>query len=238
MKKSGLKIALVTGASKGIGKQLAIGLSKRGYTLVLVGRNEADLLKVDNFIESISSRKSYTYTVDLREQDQIIKMVEEVDQKFGRVDVLVNNAGIHAKGTLDLTPEEFGQLLDVNITGHFMMTQAVVPIMLRHGSGYIFNVASRSAKVGFAETGGYCASKWGLLGFSESLYRKLTPLGIKVTALCPAWVNTDMAQRAGSPLEPMQMIQPEDLSKTIDWLLSLSDGACVKDVLITNPRSL
>lgn len=236
--KSNQKIALITGASKGIGRQLAIGLSLMGYDTVLVGRATEDLEQVANIIQQDGQRKAWPYIVDITDLSRIQSMVDEVKATHGRIDILVNNAGIHAKGTLDLPPEKFRKLLDVNITGQFMMAQAVVPIMQKQGSGYIFNIASRSGKVGFAETGGYSASKWGLLGLSESLYRKLTPLGIKVTALCPAWVNTDMAQRADSPLEPHQMIQPEDLSKTLEWLLSLSSGACVKEILITNPLSL
>jgi NAD(P)-dependent dehydrogenase (short-subunit alcohol dehydrogenase family) len=110
--------------------------------------------------------------------------------------------------------------------------------MKKQQSGYIFNVASRSGKVGFAGNGGYGASKFGLVGLSESLYRELTPQGIKVTALCPAWVNTNMAREAGTPLEADEMIQPEDVFETIRWLLSLSSGACVKEVVITNPKSL
>lgn len=110
--------------------------------------------------------------------------------------------------------------------------------MKQQQSGYIFNVASRSGKVGFAGSGGYSASKFGLVGLNESLYRELTPQGIKVTALCPAWVNTKMAREAGTPLEAGEMIQPDDLFETIRWLLNLSSGACVKEVVITNPKSL
>ena len=110
--------------------------------------------------------------------------------------------------------------------------------MKKQQSGYIFNVASRSGKVGFSGSGGYSASKFGLLGLNESLYRELTPQGIKVTALCPAWVNTQMAREAGTPLEAEEMIQPSDLFHTIQWLVNLSSGACVKEVVITNPQSL
>lgn len=232
------KTALVTGASKGIGKQLAVALAKLGYIPLLIGRSSEDLDRVKKTIRSIHGSESEYFPVDISDAEQIQHLVEQIKQKYGRVDVLVNNAGIHAKGTLELPEAEFRKLLDVNITGQFLMTKAIVPLMKEQGSGYIFNIASRSAKVGFAGTGGYCASKWGLLGLSESLYRELTPMGIKVTALCPAWVDTDMALRAGSPLEPYQMIRPEDLGRTLEWLLSLSSGACVKEVVITNPMSL
>ncbi|HYQ58420.1 MAG TPA: SDR family NAD(P)-dependent oxidoreductase, partial [Draconibacterium sp.] len=95
-----------------------------------------------------------------------------------------------------------------------------------------------SGKVGFATSGAYSASKFGVVGLSEALYRELNPLGIRVTALCPGWVNTKMAYEAGTPLEGEQMIQPDDLFKTIEWLLNLSSGACVKEVILETPYSI
>lgn len=238
MNKNHGKIALITGASKGIGKDIAMGLSSLGYTSILIGRNENDLMQVAKEIYAKGYPKPVFYVQDITYKKHVKIMIEDILSVYGRIDILVNNAGIHRMGTLDLSAEDFRDLLDTNITGHFLVTKAVVPVMKKQGSGYIFNVASRSAKVGFAGTGGYCASKFGLLGLSESLYRELIPQGIKVTALCPAWVNTDMADRAGSPLEPEQRIQTQDLFHTIEWLLNLSEGACVKEVEITNPGSL
>ncbi|MCA1759140.1 MAG: SDR family oxidoreductase, partial [Bacteroidales bacterium] len=178
------------------------------------------------------------FELDITESEKVKETVAGIVEKFGRIDILVNNAGIHFDGSLELPEKNFKKMLDTNLTAQFVMLQEVVPVMKKQKSGYIFNVASRSAKVGFAGSGAYCASKFGLLGLNESLYRELTPLGIKVTALCPAWVNTNMAQEAGTPLQPEEMIQPEDLFKTIRWLLELSPGACLKEVVITNPKSL
>ena len=129
-------------------------------------------------------------------------------------------------------------MLDTNLTAQFVFLSAVIPVMKEQKSGYIFNVASRAGKIGFAGSGGYSASKFGLVGLNESLYRELTPLGISVTALCPGWVNTNMAYEAGTTLKGKQMIQPDDLFKTIKWLLSLSPGACVKEVVLETPYSI
>ena len=236
--KNEMKVALITGASKGIGKSIAINLAGCGYKTILTARNENDLKKVSQKIVSAGYPEPDYFTLDITREESVRKVVDTIVRHHGRIDILVNNAGIHRKGTLNLQPKEFRALMETNITGQFIVARTVVPIMKNQGSGYIFNISSRSGTVGFAGTGGYCASKWGLRGLSESLYRELTPLGIKVTALCPAWVDTDMAERAGSPLEPEQRIQTEDLYRTIEWLLSLSDGACVKEVVITNPLSL
>ena len=110
--------------------------------------------------------------------------------------------------------------------------------MKKQKSGYIFNISSRAGIIGFAGNAGYVASKFGLVGFSQSLYRELTPQGIKVTAICPSWVNTRMAYEAGTPAEPEEMIQPEDIFQTVKWLLSLSPGASVKEIVVDAPKSI
>jgi NAD(P)-dependent dehydrogenase (short-subunit alcohol dehydrogenase family) len=232
------KVAIITGASKGIGKAIAVGLGKMKYQTILIGRNQEDLKKVSDEITKAGGPQPVSFSVDITNSEKVKETVSEVAIRFGRIDILVNNAGIHFGGSLDLPEQDFKSMLETNIVAQLIFVQEVVPVMKKQQSGYIFNVASRSAKVGFAGSGGYCASKFGLLGLSESLYRELTPQGIKVTALCPAWVNTSMAQEAGTPLEPEEMIQPDDLFKTILWLLQLSPGACVKEVVITNPKSL
>jgi len=232
------KVAIITGASKGIGKAIAIGLGKMNYQTVLIGRNQDDLKNVADEIVKAGGYQPASFSVDITNSDKVKEVVAEITLQFGRIDILVNNAGIHFGGSLDLQEEDFKSMLETNIVAQLIFAQEVVPVMRKQQSGYIFNVASRSAKVGFAGSGGYCASKFGLLGLSESLYRELTPQGIKVTALCPAWVNTNMAQEAGTPLETEEMIRTDDLFKTVRWLLSLSPGACVKEVVITNPKSL
>lgn len=236
LKKS--KTALVTGASRGIGKAIAIGLAGLGYQLVVTARNSFDLEEVSREITDQGGLKPAVFPLDITNRKEAQKMISQVLNDFKGVDVLVNNAGIHFGGSLELPLEDFKSMLETNLTAQLMLTQLVVPVMKHQQSGYIFNIASRSGKVGFAGSGGYCATKFGLVGLNESLYRELSPFGINVTALCPAWVNTGMAQEAGTPLKPDEMIQPHDLFETIKWLLTLSPGACVKEVVITNPKSL
>lgn len=232
------KVAVITGASKGIGKAIAKGLAQMKFQTVLIGRNTSDLEQAAGEIRNEEGVPPFVFSMDITDFSKVKSTVKEITRRYGRLDVLVNNAGIHFNGSLSLPEKDFKTMLDTNLTAQFIFAQEVVPVMKKQQSGYIFNVASRSAKTGFPGTGGYCATKFGLLGLSESLYRELTPQGIKVTALCPAWVNTKMALKAGTPLEAEEMIQPEDLFSTISWLLGLSPGACVKEVVITNPQSL
>lgn len=235
---SNIKTAIVTGATKGIGKAIALGLAKMNYRLILIGRNNEELEQIYNKINGISAAPPLRYRLDITNSEAAKNTIGEIVNETKRIDILVNNAGVYFDGTFSISEADFKSMLDTNLTAQLVFSQAVVPVMKKQKSGYIFNVASRSGKIGFAESGGYSASKFGLVGLSESMYRELTPQGIKVTALCPGWVNTKMALKAGTPLEPEQMIQPEDLMKTVQWLLSLSPGACVKEIVIDAPRSI
>ena len=232
------QVAIITGAGKGIGKAIAIGLSKLGYQTVLIGRNKTDLEKVSTEIKTVSELAPLVFSFDITDSEAIRRTVQNVADKFGQIDILVNNAGIYFDGSAELSEENFRKMLDINLTAQFIFLQEIVPIMKKQKSGYIFNVASRAGKIGFAGSGGYNASKFGLVGLNESLYRELVPYGIRVTALCPGWVNTKMANEAGTKLSPEQMIQPEDIYQTIQWLLHLSPGTCVKEVVLETPKSI
>ena len=235
-------VALITGASRGIGRAVAMGLAHDGYQTILVGRSRRTLEQVAQTVCEQVKRNDVlapqVVKLDLSDVDKIAEILGSVTYRLGRVDVLVNNAGQHIEGSLGMHCKDLEHLLRVNVTAQVAVLQTVVPMMKERGRGHIFNVASRAGKVGFEGVGGYCASKFALAGFGESLYRELVPQGIKVTTLCPGWVNTDMAADAHCTLDPDDMIQPEDLYKTIRWLLSLSPCACVKEVLLESPKSM
>ena len=229
------KVAIITGAGKGIGKAIAIGLAKLDYRTILIGRNKKDLDEVALSISKDSAYNPETIQLDITNSENVNTAISEIHKKYNQIDILVNNAGIYIDGTVDISETNFTKMLETNLTAQFVFLHEVVPIMKKQKSGYIFNVASRAGKIGFAGSGAYSASKFGLVGLNESLYRELVPLGISVTALCPGWVNTKMAIEAGTKLHGKQMIQPDDLFKTIKWLLSLSPGACVKEVILETP---
>lgn len=232
------KVAIITGASKGIGKAIAIGLAGMNYQTVLIGRNKNELENVSRIILENSGTAPVLLDLDITDSEKVRKTIQKIIKNWGRIDVLVNNAGVYFDGSTSISETDFRNMLETNLTAQFVFLQEVVPIMKRQKSGYIFNVASRSGKVGFAGSGAYNATKFGLVGLSESLYRELVPLGIKITALCPGWVNTKMAREAGTTLAEEQMIQPEDLLKTVKWLLDLSPGSCVKEIIFETPLSI
>jgi NAD(P)-dependent dehydrogenase (short-subunit alcohol dehydrogenase family) len=230
------KVAVVTGASKGIGRACALGLAQLGYHVVLASRSVDKLGELKNEIMQQSSAGATVQALDVTDDASVQTFTNMLVEKFGQVDVLVNNAGIDAQGTLGLDMETFDKLVSTNFRAPFMMLKYLVPLMTKAPEPYIFNIASRAGKVGFAHNGGYVATKFGLVGLNESLYREFATSKIRVTAICPGWVYTDMAQ--GSGLEPHEMIQVEDIVKTLGWLLSLSQQTCVKEVVIEMKKSI
>lgn len=221
------KVALVTGASRGIGRVVAAGLSQRGYRVAALARNVETLAGIGADDGSVMPIRC-----DVTDDAAVAAAVDQVVRESGRIDVLFNNAGILRPGTLDLATDEFDAQLQTNLRAAWLVMKTVAPHLQHRGSGHIINLASRSGKFGHAGVGAYCATKFGVVGLNEALMKELAPKGIKVTAICPSWVNTDMAKQAGCDLPPEEMIQPQDIMCTIDWLLSLSPAACVKDIVL------
>jgi 3-oxoacyl-[acyl-carrier protein] reductase len=224
-------VAIVTGASRGVGRALAIGLAQDGFNIVAMARSVQKLSTLAREA-GVPESAIVPIGVDLADAESITRAVRSIPAALGTLKVVVNNAGEGGAGTLDVASDKLKALLDVNLVGPFRLLQEVVPILIKNGDGLIVNVASRAGKIGFSGWGAYGASKFGLVGLSESLYRELAGHGIKVTTLCPGWIDTAMAQEGGSPLASGEMIQPADLLQTVRWLMSLSPAACVREVMI------
>jgi len=227
--------ALVTGGASGIGKAVAKGLTEKGYKTLLISRNEDKLAEVAEEIISEAGENNprpEAIAYDLSDLENIGGLITRIKNDYGRIDVLVNNAASFLGSTFDSSIDEFRQLIEMNLISAHELMKTVVPIMKAQKGGHIFNIASRAGKIGFATTGLYSASKFALVGISESVYREYAEYGIKVTAICPSWVDTEMAREAGSVLEPEEMIQTEDISKTVNYLLDISPAASVMDIMI------
>lgn len=223
------KVALITGASRGIGHEIARGLAEDGYNVILIARDEQKLKMLAKQVTDYGI-KAHIICEDITHYENINKELANIFKQWGRIDVLVNNAGVFKDGTLETSLDDYQELFYVNFKAQLMILRTVVPLMLQQNKGYIFNIASLAGKTGFAKIGAYASSKFALVGLSESLYQEYTSQGIKITAICPGFVNTDMAKRAPMPTE--EMIQPQDILQTIRWLLQLSPHACVKEVIL------
>ena len=235
-------VALITGASRGIGKAIASALALTGHKTVLIARSKEQLrlaaFDIKNTLKLNDDLTPDICVLDITSQNDAAKTLKEVISTYGRMDVFVNNAGIWQGGSIDISLAKMREMFNVNLFAPYMFLQMIVPLMKKQKHGYIFNIASRAGKTGFAGSGSYCASKFALTGLNESLYRELVPLGIKVTALCPGWVNTQMAEKANIDLPLDKMIQPADIARTVKYLMELSVHACVKEIVLECAQSI
>ncbi|MNK21787.1 Sepiapterin reductase [compost metagenome] len=234
------KNALITGAGKGIGRAVAIALAKEGVNLGLIARTESDLKDLAQELQSEYGIKVSIAPADISNSAEAEASAAKIKQDLGSVDILINNAGIAKFGTLlEMDPEEWKRILDVNVMGTYNVTRAVLPDLVAQNSGDIINVASTAGERGFATGSAYCASKFALMGMTESLAQEVRKHNIRVTALTPSTVNTDLASNAGLKIgDEDRMMQPEDVADLVLAALKLPARVFLKTAGIwtTNPQ--
>jgi NAD(P)-dependent dehydrogenase (short-subunit alcohol dehydrogenase family) len=226
------QVAIVTGASRGIGREVALGLAADGYELALVARGATELERLASAMPATGDRRHSVHVVDVSDPDAIDAAMVAILARHRRIDVLVNNAGAYAEGGLGLSVQDFERMMKINLVAPFLFMKAAIPVMKAQASGHVFNVASRAGLLGFAGDGGYVAGKFGLVGLSASVYREFASAGIAVTAICPGWTDTAMAAESNTPLASEEMIQPADILETMRWLLRLSPSVRVREVML------
>lgn len=231
-------LAIIIGASQGIGECVAGGLASDGYQPVLIARNAEKLSQLAESIATHSHQRPLVYSLDITDYEATSHVMREIIALKTPIDIIVHSAAVHVKGTLGEEVEHVQHILDVNVVAHYAVLQSLIPILKQQQHGYVFTIASRAGKYGFPGVGIYGASKFALVGLSESLYRELAPLNIKVTTLCPGWVNTQMAKEANTPFQDEEMIQPDDILQAIRFLLHLSKHACIRELVIECTNSL
>jgi NAD(P)-dependent dehydrogenase (short-subunit alcohol dehydrogenase family) len=229
------KVALITGASSGIGRATGEAFAARGAKVVLAARREHELATLTSEIESRGGRASFVVT-DVAIAKDVERMVAHAIEKFGRLDYAVNNAGIEGRlsGITDLSEEEWDQVLDTNLKGTFLCLQYEARAMLAFGhGGAIVNVGSVNSFLGFPTGSAYVASKHGQIGLTTSVSAELAPHGIRVNLVCPGFVDTPMHRRlrgiVGDDLYDKALIprvhtrragRPDEIAQTIVFLCS------------------
>ena len=232
------KTALVTGAGKGIGKAIAIALAQEGVHVGLVARTEKDLLAVAEEIKALGVN-AFIATADMADRIVVEAAIAKLQDQLGSIDILINNAGTAAFGKfLELEPEVWENMIKVNLFGVYYATRAVLPQMIERKTGDIINVSSTAGKTGNAVTSAYSASKFGVFGLSESLMQEVRKHNIRVTALAPSTVVTDLANSANLITgDPERVMHPEDFAEFVIAQLKLNRRVFVKEAGIwsTNP---
>lgn len=204
------RIAIVTGASRGIGRATAELLAKEGAHVVITARGREQLEEVADGIRK-EGGKVTAIPGDVTNPDDVSRVFEAAQSEDGSLDILVNNAGIGILGSLsEMSIEDFDLQLDINVRSVFLYTRAIIPILSANGGGNIVNIASISGLAGMAGATAYSATKWATIGMSRGLDKELSPLGIKVTAICPAGVDTTWA--FGTGIDPVDVTDADRLS--------------------------
>jgi 3-oxoacyl-[acyl-carrier protein] reductase len=232
------KIALVTGASKGIGKAIALALVAEGAQVGLIARSEPDLEKLASEIQANGGKAAYAMA-DISDRASVEAAVSTITDELGPIDILINNAGTGKFGKfLELDPEDWERQIKVNLFGVYYTTRAVLPQMIEKLSGDIINISSTAGKNGSAVTSAYSASKFGVFGLSESLMQEVRKQNIRVTALAPSTIVTDLAYSANLITgDPERVMHPEDFAELVIAHLKLNRRMLVKEtsVFSTNP---
>src|ERR1700716_3416817 len=212
------KVALITGATAGIGKACARALAKDGARLVLTGRRHDRLDELKQGAEKFGTQ-AITVAGDAREESTAIKTVEAAIQAFGQIDILVNNAGAgNYKNLVETSAEEYDELMDTNVRSTFLFTRHTVPVMVARKQGTILTISSMAGIYGFAGEAVYCATKFAQVGFAQALDKELHPHGIKVGVICPGGVKTEFALGKGRTEESVAqsgMLDPEDVAAAV-----------------------
>jgi 3-oxoacyl-[acyl-carrier protein] reductase len=219
------KIAIVTGGSRGIGRGVAEALLGEGWRVRFCSRSDRSVEEAqrelrERFGDAVAGR-----AVDVRNQEAVGRFVEDTLEEEGRIDCLVNNAGLGIFGAVDeLTGDQWREVIETNLTGSFYFLHAVAPAMKRQGAGWIFNIASLAGKNPFAGGTAYNASKFGMIGLSEAAMLDLRPHGVRVAAILPGSVDTGFSHRSDGK-DRSWMLKPEDIAAMVLHLLSYPPNA-------------
>lgn len=227
------KIAIITGASSGIGKAIAINFAEKNYHVILIARSLDKLEIVQKKIIGMGKISSI-YPLDLTDYNRIQTCINNIMNEYGQIDLLFNNAGIVHWGTSEININELKEMIDINLLGAMYIGNSVANQMKKQNSGYIFNLASIAGKYARPMTGGYNASKFGFIGYSNALSQELIASNIKVTAICPDITNTPMVSDIikTAKLDCFDLIQVEDIVNTVNYLLSLGASSVIKELII------
>jgi 3-oxoacyl-[acyl-carrier protein] reductase len=225
------KVAVVTGAGRGIGRKAAEALAAKGCRVVLAARNGGELEAAAAAIRAAGGQASHM-AVDLAKPGAPRALIDRAVGTFGTVDVLINNAAIlHTTPYLEVTEEEFDAVMAVNVKAPFLLSQAALRVMKEKGAGYIINISSTAAIQVPKHLTTYGTSKKALIGLSEALYDTAKQWGVKVSVIYPGMTDTEMLRSAGVDVPEKYWMKTEDIAGCILFLLEQSDRVVVRDIV-------
>ena len=230
-------VCIVTGAGRGIGRAIALRVARLGYSVVCAARSVGEIERVAEEIRREGGRAE-AIPADLADPDAIAALFAETERRLGHPDVLVNNAGVGAFGeVVDFPAADLDRLYNVNLRGTFLCCQQAMRRMVPRGSGYIVNISSVVGFRGYPNQSGYSATKHAVMGLTKALAAEAQPHGVRVSAVLPGGVDTEMVRSARPDLDPEELLAPEDVAGAVAYLLSLSERAAVDEIYIRRRNS-
>lgn len=212
------KVALITGASAGIGWESARALAREGARLVLTARRQDRLEALAAEIRSLGSEAAI-FAGDARQEETARQTIDAAVRTFGRIDILINNAGVgNYKNLVDTSADDYDEMMDTNMRSTFLFTRHAVPVMLKQREGVVLMISSMAGIYGFAGEAVYCATKFAQVGFAQALDKELRTSGIKVGVLCPGGVKTEFAIGRGRTKQGVvdsEMLEPSDVASAV-----------------------
>lgn len=232
------KRALVTGGAKGLGKAIAVALAKEGVHVAITGRNETALKQTADELKTLGTQVTYA-VFDVSDNEAVQQGINNLNETFGNFDILINNAGISSfSSVMDMNVQDWTEIININLLGTYFVTKAVLPQLIEKNQGDIVMVSSTAGLNGAATTSAYSASKFGVIGFADSLMREVRKNNIRVCTLMPSTIASDMSKDLGlTDGDPEKVLQPEDFAELIIANLKLPRRAMLKSASLwsTNP---
>jgi len=225
------QVAVVTGAGRGIGAAIARTLAGLGALTVLCGRTTGRLNETANTIGGAGNRAEVA-ECDVTSLASVEGLVGRIDSKFGRADILVNNAALggFGKPLHELAPQDWDRILDTNLRGVYYSIRAFAPLMIRARSGHIINISSIAGKNALPNGAAYAASKWGLNGLSYSVAEELRAHNIRVAVICPGSTHTDLSPHEGK--DTSRMLQPDDIAHVVTMLVTQAPQSFASEIVL------
>jgi 3-oxoacyl-[acyl-carrier protein] reductase len=223
------QIAVITGAGRGIGRAIAIELGKLGAKVVLAARSRKEL----EATASVIGEKASVMPTDVRKKDELQRLFDQVTTTVGQVDILVNAAGLGIFGpVVDFSDEDYEIIIETNLRGIFFACRFVLPSMIERKRGHIINIASIAGKVGSANRAVYCASKFGVVGFTESLAEEVRQYGIRASVICPGSTNTRFSSSETSGKSKERMLRPEDVAHAVRMIVTQEPNSFISEIIM------
>jgi 3-oxoacyl-[acyl-carrier protein] reductase len=231
------KVAIVTGAGRGIGRSIALALARNGARVSLAARTGAELQAVQSEIEAFGGEAA-SFPTDVSREAEVVSLVRHTVERFGRLDILINNAGLGIFGPLvETTTEQWDRLMAVNARGPFLLCREAIPYLKQQEQAFIVNIASVVGVKGYVNQAAYSASKHALMGMTKALAKEVQKDGIRVHAICPGGVDTQLVGKARPDLERSVLMQPEEIADIVLFLVTRRGNAVIDEVHVRRAAS-